>query len=104
MKRKSKFPDVLKRVRDCVDSGRYFDTTHAKLRKIQRNISLPHVLYVLKNGFHEKRKDEYKLEYNDWTYAIRAQTIDGKDLRIAIAFDDNDMLIITVVDVTRGTK
>jgi hypothetical protein len=73
-------------------------------RKQQRKVSLPHVLYVLINGYHEKKKDEYKPEYQDWNYAIRGLTIDGRDLRIAIAFDEDEMLIITVIAITRGSK
>jgi hypothetical protein len=93
---------VLKKARSCVDDGRYYDTTHAAQRKVQRQITLTHVLYVIKHGYHEKKKDQFKPEFNDWTYAIRGKTIDGKDIRIAIAFDENDMLIITVIEVSRG--
>ncbi len=104
MKRPHKIPEVLKKARECLDSGRYQDTSHAMQRKLQRKISLPHVLYVIRNGYHEKRKDEYKLEYNDWTYAIRGRTIDGQDIRIAIAFDKDGMLIITVIVITKGSE
>lgn len=100
MKRPSKIADVLKKVRECIGNGRYYDTSHAALRKSQRQISLTHVLYVLRHGYHEKRKDQYKLEYCDWTYSIRGSSIDGKDIRIAIAFDEDDMLIITVIEIT----
>ncbi|MBS0603734.1 MAG: DUF4258 domain-containing protein [Verrucomicrobia bacterium] len=74
------------------------------MRKVQRRISLPEVVYVLMNGYHEKKKDEYKPEYSDWTYAIRGRTIDEKDIRIAVAFDEDGMLIITVIEIARGTK
>ena len=104
MKRPSKIADILKKARECVEKGRYYDTSHAMLRKLQRQISLTHVLYVLRNGYHEKQKDQYKPEYGDWTYSIRGKSIDGKDIRIAIAFDENDMLIITVIEIARGTR
>ncbi len=99
MKRPLKIANILKKVQECIEKGRYYDTSHAKLRKVQRNITLPHVLYVLRNGYHEKQKDQYKVEYCDWTYSIRGRNIDGKDLRIIIAFDNNDMLIITVIEI-----
>jgi len=104
VKRPSKIPDVLKKIKACLGTGRYYDTSHAVLRKRQRKISLTHVLYVLSHGYHEKKKDEYKSEYNDWTYAIRGLTIDGNDIRIAVAFDEDDMLIITVIEIAKGTK
>lgn len=102
MKRPSKIPDVLKKVRLCLDSGRFFDTTHAMTRKQERLVSLPHVLHVLRNGFHEKRKDEYKPEYSSWNYAIRGRTVDNRDVRVAVAFDEDGMLIITVIVLTKG--
>ena|ERR1700722_6592432 len=104
MKRPLKIPEVLRKARECLDAGRYYDTSHAIQRKLQRKISLPHVLYVLRNGHHEKSKDEYKSEYNDWTYAIRGRTVDGLDIRIAIAFDKDDMLIITVIVIKKGSE
>ena len=103
MERPSKIADVLKKARDCVEKGRYYDTSHAALRKLQRRISLTHVLYVLQHGYHEKRKDQYNQEHRDWAYSIRGQSIDGKDIRIVIAFDEDDMLIITVIEVVRRT-
>ncbi len=104
MKRPSKIPDVLKKARECIENNRYYDSSHAVKRKKQRQISLTHVIYVLTHGFHEKRKDEYKPEYNDWNYSIRGRTIDEKDIRIAIAFDEDGMLIITVIEIAQGTK
>ena len=104
MERPSKIADVLKMARQCIETGRYYDTTHARLRKSQRRISLAHVLHVIQNGYHEKRKDQYHPEYKDWTYSIRGRTIDEKDIRIAIAFDRDDMLIITVIEIARGVK
>lgn len=104
MKRPLKVADVLQKARVCIETGRYYDTTHASLRKSQRRISLAHVLHVVQNGCHEKSKDQYHAEHSDWTYAIRGKTIDEKDIRIAIAFDKDDMLIITVIEVARGAK
>lgn len=101
MKRPAKLTNVLAKARECVEKGRYYDTTHAKLRKLQRQISLTHVLYVIRNGYHEKQKDQFKTEYEDWTYSIRGKTIDNKDIRVAIAFDHDDMLIITVIEIAR---
>jgi hypothetical protein len=97
--RPSKTTNVLQRVKECIDLGRYYDTRHGGERKIFRSIALPDVLYILKNGFHEKKKDEFKPEHNDWNYAIRGKTVDGRDIRIAVAVDENNMLIITVIDI-----
>jgi hypothetical protein len=104
VKRATKVSDLLGKVRDCLDSGRYYDTSHAVQRKLQRAVSLPHILQVLRDGYHEKRKDEYKPEYDDWNYSIRGITVDKRDIRVVIAFDDNEMLIITVIALAKGSK
>ena len=66
MSRPSKTTNVLQKVRECIDLGRYYDTRHAMQRKTLRSIALPDVLYVLKKGYHEKKKDEFKPEHNSW--------------------------------------
>jgi hypothetical protein len=102
MQKPAKIADVLKKIKECIDADRYYDTSHAIRRRQERVVSLTEVLYVLRNGRHEKAKDQYKEEHGDWTYAIRGKTIDGDDLRIAVAFDEDGMLIITVIRVDRG--
>ena len=73
--------------------------THAVVRGVERNITRMEYEYVLLNGFHEKSKDEYKEQYKSWNYAIRGKTIDKRNLRVAVSFDENDLLIITVIDL-----
>jgi hypothetical protein len=104
VKRPIKILDVLKQARGCVERGRYYDTSHAALRKLQRRISLTDVLHVLRHGYHEKQKDQYKPEHNDWNYSIRGRSMDGKDIRVIVAFDEDDVLIITVIELTGGRK
>ena len=89
-------------IRDCIERGCYRQTRHAIDRKIERNIDLPDVLYVLKNGYHEKKKSSFDEAFQTWKYAIRGKTIDKFDLRIIIAFNDDGMMIITVMHVERG--
>ena len=103
-KRPPKTTGLKDKILTCLDTGAYKDTSHAIIRKHQRRVSLPDIIYVLKNGWHEKQKDEFHPEHDDWAYAIRGLTIDQKDLRIVIAFDDTDMLIITAIVITRGNR
>lgn len=79
MRRPPKITEVLKKVSE------YFDTSHAAQRRLQR-------------------KEKTNLSPGDWTYAIRGQTIDGIDIRIAVAFDEDGMLIITVIVITQRRK
>ena len=90
--------ELLKRVRSAVESGDYLDTRHATDRKNMRGISRLEIEYVLKTGWHEKRKDKFDEAYSSWNYAIRGKSIDERDLRIAITFQDK-MLIITAMEV-----
>ena len=67
--------------------------------RAERSIDLPDVLYVLKNGYHEKAKSIFDEAFETWKYAVRGKTVDNYDIRIIIAFDENNMLIITVMHV-----
>lgn len=98
-KRPPKLPDVLDVVKGHLDKGTYLDTRHAIERKQQRSITLPEIIHVLHNGYHEKRKDEFKEEYAAWNYAICGKTVDGRRLRVCISFDPSGMLIITAIDL-----
>jgi hypothetical protein len=97
--RPPKVPDLLALVKTHLDDGTYLDTRHATERKQQRQITLPEILTVLRHGYHEKRKDEFKELYRAWTYAIRGKTVDGRQLRVCVSFDESGMLLITAIDL-----
>ena len=86
-------------IREHLDGGRYFDTRHGSERKLERLITRPEVLHVLRHGYHEKRKDKFESQFQAWNYAIRGKTSDGKELRVIVSFDENNMLIITAIDL-----
>ena len=97
--RPAKHQNPLARIRERFSEGRYRDTRHASDRKSERTITLPEIRQVITGGYHEKRKDEYKPEHKAWNYAVRGKTVDEKDLRIAVSFDEEDsLLIITAID------
>jgi len=91
--------DLFDRIRRCVDKEQYTQTKHALQRHKERGIDLSDALYVLKTGHHEKRKTSFDAINNTWKYAIRGRTVDNADLRIIIAFDEDDMIIITVIEI-----
>lgn len=92
------FPEIHR----CLDKGLYKQSYHAIERELERKIILPDVIYVLKNGYHEKHKTSFDETYQTWKYAVRGKTIDRFDIRIIIAFDDTGMMIITVMHVIKG--
>ena len=103
--RPDKHPDIMALVKVYVETGNYLDTRHATDRQSERSINRLEVVYILKNGHHEKRKDEFKKEFNAWNYAIRGKTLDKRDLRIAVSFDETTrLLIITAIEILKKGK
>ena len=101
-KRPDKITDLMGTVQECIEKGNYFVTTHAFIRQSQRMISLPESLHILRTGYEEKRKTCFDVEHSTWKYAIRGKTLrDGLDVRVIVAFDEDGMLIITVMHVER---
>lgn len=97
--RPPQLPDLLSEIRKCLDQGKYLPRNHARERQEERNIELVDVKFVLKNGYHEKRKTTFSEEFNTWKYAIRGRTLDEVDIRVIVAFDENIMHIITVMTI-----
>jgi hypothetical protein len=58
-KRPSQLDELFPNIRDCIEKGLYRQTKHALERELERKIDLPDVLYVLKNGYHEKQKTSF---------------------------------------------
>lgn len=100
-KRPAQIEKLFQKIGDCIDSGRYRQSRHAIDQKIERNIDWPDVLYVLKHGYHEKPKTSFDEAFQAWKYAVRGRTLDEIDIRVIIAFDDDEMMIITVMHVVR---
>ena len=94
-----KIENLLDVVSKALDTGDYLDTSHANVRKGEREISRPEIVYVLRHGFHEARKDKYEEQYKAWNYAIRGKTVDRRELRVVVSFDTAGMLIITAIDL-----
>jgi len=99
MVRPDKIQDLLFRIKLCIDHGAYFDTRHAIQRQKERQIGRLDIIYVLKNGYHEKRKDTFDEHYNAWNYAVRGKNIDRREIRVIISFDKNHMMIITAIEL-----
>lgn len=92
-----KILDPLVGIRECLDNGQYRFSKHAFERGEERFISIPNVLEVLNNGYHEKAKDTWDNAFKSWNYAIRGTTINNEPCRIIISFENCLLLIITVI-------
>jgi Domain of unknown function (DUF4258) len=100
--RPPKIGNLISAVKRCLELGNYRRSVHARRREKERDIDLTDIKYVLKNGRHEGSKDQFDDAFNAWKYAIRGKTLDGADIRIIVAFDENIMHIITVISLTEG--
>ena|SRR5271170_3613991 len=101
MDRAPKISNLMETIRKCIEEGRYLDTRHATQRRAERNVTRPEYLHALLNGYHEKRKDKFEEAYKAWNYSIRGKTIDARALRVIASFDENNMLIITAMDLSK---
>ena len=73
MKYPPKLDRLMQRIVEAVDRGEYVVSNHAYERAADRQVPIPHAEYVLRHGFHEKKKDQFKAEYQAWRYAIRGK-------------------------------
>lgn len=97
--RPAKESDLLIKIRKAILSGNYQETEHAKQRANERGIIGADSEYVLKTGNHEPSKDKFDETYNEWNYAVRGKTLDKRELRIIVTFDEDGLLLITVIDL-----
>lgn len=93
-----KLENLLAAIAQHIISDDYTLSKHARKRMSERDLDLPDVLYILRHGWHEKRKDQYDRSYESWNYAIRGKTVDERNLRIVVTFDEG-LLIVTAIDL-----
>ena len=98
-KNNSKQDNLLTKIAEAVLSGRYVISSHAYQRTQDRLVPVPHVEHVLLNGFHERRKDKFESLFNSWNYAIRGSTPERVKVRVIVAFSDDDLLVVTVINL-----
>tara|TARA_Y100000768_G_scaffold70167_1_gene49419 strand:+ start:653 stop:991 length:339 start_codon:yes stop_codon:yes gene_type:complete len=94
--------ELFKAIENALKNRSYYFTPHSQKRaQERRNVSELQVIRILKSKtkYHEKKKDEFKEEFNTWNYSIRGKTVDSENVRIAVSFDENNMLIVTVINL-----
>lgn len=97
-KRGNKLENVIALTRTLLEKGNYVISSHAKINQGKRRFTVGDLKNVINTGYHEKRKDEFKTEFEDWNYAIRGKTLDGEQARVCIAFqEESRFIVITVI-------
>ena len=99
-----KIPNVIALIREAARNGSFILLPYAIAQGLERSVAVADIAHALINGWHETAKDEFKLEHNAWNYSVRGTTIDGRGLRIVVSFDENRMLVITVIRLAKGRK
>ena len=97
MSRPKKKNNLMSSVKKRAESGDFVLMPHAVERRYQRSISIADIVYVLSNGWHESKKDDFREEFDEWNYSIRGKTVDNRQLRIVVSFDENNLLVVTVI-------
>ena len=97
---------VLKKLKDAVKKNKIVLSIHADQRMQERNISWFEILDVLKNGHNERRKDQFKDEFNSWVYSIRHDVAESSErkrkLRIPVSFDKDGTIVISAIDLDQS--
>lgn len=85
--RPNKREDILTAARRLATAYLFSDTRHSTERRSEQLIPISEVRRVILTGTREKNRDRYDFEYfEDWTYAIRGKDLDGKWMRVIVAF------------------
>lgn len=95
-------------VEKCISNIEYVFLPHAKARSSYRSILEPVVLDILQNKRNTKRKrnkkkDTFRENNKTWNYCIEGNDSNNEIIRIILSFDDNLMLIITVMWVGKDS-
>jgi Domain of unknown function (DUF4258) len=92
--------NTLHRIRQCIENGHYTLKLHQKQREQERGITRAEVLYVLKSGNINHKDGSFDSKFQRDKYAIWGRTLDGRELEVIVAFDQEGCLeIITTFDL-----
>jgi hypothetical protein len=94
--------ELYELIKQKIASAEYFITNHAEQRIVERKVSIDVLLRILEGGRQygckrNKSKDVYENGHEDWNYCIECLIHDDKKLRSVVSFDDDLMLVITVM-------
>lgn len=88
------FNRVLKKIRNCIQSGRWEITIHADEEAQDDNVSISDVKHAIENGRIMKK---YTHDPRGIRYKLLGETIDGRMLNIILKFNSlNEVKIIIV--------
>lgn len=99
-KKPPKDAEIVKKIKNCLANRQYKQSLHALERIDKRKITFQDVLFILETGRREEVKDSYDEVFQNWKYAIRGKTLEEDDIRVIITISEDNIIIITVVNLT----
>ncbi|MBI2538338.1 MAG: DUF4258 domain-containing protein [Deltaproteobacteria bacterium] len=90
-----KAEDVLKIVSVALARGKVYPSQHFRQRMRERNFDIHDAVSVLENAKDARAK--WNTKSSTWNYDLSGTDIEGEELaiRIAIAEDDNGLILVT---------
>lgn len=76
-------------------------TNHARCRMGCRDISENEIKKVLEDGSLNRAKSGFDRQHNDQTYAVEGYGNDGQFIRVVVTPRNNQLLVITVIDLRK---
>ena len=101
-KRPAKLADLIAKVRNAVRTGRYWDTYHVEVENPARGraITRLEMRQILETGRPEPARDRFDDGEAAWSYAFRGKTVDGRELRVIVAFHEDRMVIVSAYELS----
>lgn len=94
-----KRPNVIADVIAAAENGLLVPTGHAEKQMEIRDVQMSDIEEMLYRAQREDHKDGITKDGKSWKYAIRGLNDNGdKDIRVIVAFDSPETVIITVID------
>lgn len=106
MKKKSRSPkieNVIGKAKQAIAKGLYRYTAHAESRKFERMITEEDALHVIENRWRVQLRDDFCEIHQSWKYAFEGETLQDELLRVIIGFDENMLLIVTVINISKAS-
>lgn len=99
----AKRPNVIADVITAHGKGLLIPTTHASEQMVLRDVQMSDIEEMIYNAQREDHKDSLSNDGKSWKYSLRGPNTAGdKDIRIIVAFNDPDVVIITVIDKNKS--
>lgn len=95
--------ELIDRVQDALETGKYWILPHARQRCTERDVSASDIEVALEARRHVPKRDRFDVSAGDWSYCFEGPAVDGEALRVIVTFADS-MLIVTVVRLADGKE